>query len=595
MVTDNKEKSPMQSGKKFALGFLPLFLCLMTMLLAACDGPSNPQSSTGITKASADKQIAVNPYEGLSDLSTLDPALVRDIYSHQAVSLLYTGLVQLDDKGNIIDQLAASHQQGDDGVTWTFTLKENAKFSDGTPVTSADVAFSIDRALQPATRSASASNYLGLLKDAEKLSAGKIKTIIGDSILTPDSKTVVVIASKKAAYFLYTLARPNAYVVEKSFVARYGMKFTDHLTEGGGAGPWQLSQYIHGKEIDFVPNPNYYGKHPQLTKLVRPFYKNADTAYRAYQTGQVDVATVPTAQVPAARALPSHQFRQIPRLATTYMAMNFLVKPFDNIKIRQAFALALNKNLITHNIYKDTVIATNHIIPEGMPGYNPNLIGAAGVKGTAGDPTLAKQLFQQGLQEEGLTLATLPPITFTISSGGIADVRNEAAAEQQMWQSVLGVNVKINDIDFNKLLDDMQAATNNSKGLQLWEIGWIADYPDPQNWTSIQFASGAVYNTVNYGQNNSADKDTQVATQQLLAQADVNPNTTERLQQYMKAEQQLVNDVVWLPVFQQETTLVRKPCVTGVIDNAFDLVPPDDWATIYISTATPCADTSSYK
>jgi peptide/nickel transport system substrate-binding protein/oligopeptide transport system substrate-binding protein len=138
----------------------------------------------------------------------------------------------------------------------------------------------------------------------------------------------------------------------------------------------------------------------------------------------------------------------------------------------------------------------------------------------------------------------------------------------------------------------MQAATNNPKGLQVWEIGWIADYPDPQNWTSIQFASGAVYNTMNYGQNNSADKDMQVATQQLLAQADVNPNTTERLQQYMKAEQQLVNDVAWLPVFQQETALVRKPCVTGVIDNAFDLVPPDDWATIYISTATPCADTS---
>jgi peptide/nickel transport system substrate-binding protein/oligopeptide transport system substrate-binding protein len=157
------------------------------------------------------------------------------------------------------------------------------------------------------------------------------------------------------------------------------------------------------------------------------------------------------------------------------------------------------------------------------------------------------------------------------------------------------VSVKINDIDFNKLLVDTQAAINNPKGIQMWEIGWIADYPDPQDWTSIQFGNGAYNNDMNYGQNNSTDKDQQIVTQQLLDQADVNPNSTERLQQYMKAEQQLVNDVAWLPVFQQEYELVRKLCVVGVVNNSFDLTPPDDWANIYISTATPCADTSSYK
>jgi peptide/nickel transport system substrate-binding protein/oligopeptide transport system substrate-binding protein len=129
----------------------------------------------------------------------------------------------------------------------------------------------------------------------------------------------------------------------------------------------------------------------------------------------------------------------------------------------------------------------------------------------------------------------------------------------------------------------------------MWEIGWIADYPDPQDWTTLQFGNGALYNNMNYGQNNTSDKDQQVATQQLLAQADVNQNNTERMQQYMKAEQQLVNDVAWLTIYQQTYPLARKPCIAGVVDNPFDLVPPDDWANIYISTATPCADTSSYK
>jgi oligopeptide transport system substrate-binding protein len=587
----------MQSSKKFTMGSLPIFLCLLVTLLTACGGSPNtgPGTPAAPTKASADKQILVTPYEGLSDLSTLDPALVTDLYSGQAAYYLYTALVELNDNGNVIDVLAASHKVANDGVTWTFTLRDNAKFSDGTPITSTDVAFSLDRALQPATKSPDASYYLGLIKDSDKLSAGKIKTLIGDSILTPDPKTVVIVANKQAAYFLYTLTYQTSFVIEKSLVDKYGAKFTDHLTDGGCSGPWKLSQYVPGKEIDFAPNPNYFGKHPQLSKLIRPFYKVADTAYRAYQVGQVDSATVPTAQLTSAKALPNNQYHQAPLLSNAYFAMNYLAKPFDNIHIRQAFALALNKDLIAHNIYKDTYIATNHIIPQGMPGYNPNLAGPAGVKGTAGDPNLAKQLFQQGLQEEGLTLATLPPIILTTSTTGSADARNENAAEQQMWQSALGVSVKINDIDFNKLLVDTQAAINNPKGIQMWEIGWIADYPDPQDWTSIQFGNGAYNNDMNYGQNNSTDKDQQVATQQLLDQADVNPNNTERLQQYMQAEQQLVNDVAWLPVFQQEYELVRKSCVVGVVNNSFDLTPPDDWANIYISTATSCADTSSYK
>src|SRR5262249_30791430 len=235
-----------------------------------------PGTSTGPTKAAAGKQIYVRPYGGLSSLSTLDPALVTDLYSAQAIYYLYTGLVELNDTGEVIDVLAATHQVATDGVTWTFTLRENAKFSDGSPITSQDVAFSIDRALQPATKSADASYYLGLIKDSDKLSAGKIKTIIGDSLLTPDPKTVVIVANKKAAYFLEALTYQTAFVIEKSLYDKYGAKFTDHLTEGGCSGPWQLSQYVQGKEIDFVPNPNYFGKHPQLSKLIRPFYKQAD-------------------------------------------------------------------------------------------------------------------------------------------------------------------------------------------------------------------------------------------------------------------------------------------------------------------------------
>ncbi len=199
--------------------------------------------------------------------------------------------MQFDDKLQVQPQLASSYSLSSDGLTWTFKLKPNLKFSDGTPLTSADVVYSINRALLPATKSTVGPIYLALIKDSDKLNAGKITTIIGDSLLTPDPNTVVIIANKKAAYFLDALVYSTSYVVEKSLIDKYGANFTDHLNEGGGDGPFKVQTYTHGTNIVLVPNPNYYGAKPQLTKLIYPFYKQVDTNYKAYEAGQTDYST----------------------------------------------------------------------------------------------------------------------------------------------------------------------------------------------------------------------------------------------------------------------------------------------------------------
>ena len=217
-----------------------------------------------------------------------------------------------------------------------------------------------------------------------------------------------------------------------------------------------------------------------------------------------------------------------------------------------------------------------------MPSYNPNLTGPDGVTSTKGDPTKAKALFQQGLTKEGYTsVAQLPAIKLTYPSGS-QDADNEVAALVQMWQTTLGVSVKANPEDFNKLLTDTEAALNNPKGLQFWGIAWIADYPDPQDWTTLQFGKGSLYNQINYGQNNTANAAQQQQVQQALAAADVNPDQASRLQAYMQAEQQLVNDVAWLPMEQVAISQVLKPYVKGMVFNPQLLIPPDDWGNIYI-------------
>jgi len=562
---------------------LPTILALIGMLLVACGGTSTTTTTTS-GKATPDKQVLNMPFQnGTSDIKTFDPALSTDANSIAAIDLVFTGLVQLDDNLQVQPQLASSYSLSSDGLTWTFKLKPNLKFSDGTPLTSVDVVYSINRALLPATKSVVGPTYLGLIKDSDKLNAGKISTIIGDSLLTPDPNTVVIIANKKAAYFLDALVYSTSYTVEKSLVDKYGTNFTDHLNEGGGDGPFKVQTYTHGTNIVLVPNPDYYGAKPQLTKLIYPFYKQTDTNYKAYQAGQTDYAyAVPSADLASAKALPNNQYSLVPQLTIFYLTMNYLVKPFDNIHIRQAFDLALDKDLIAHSVYKDAVLASNHIVPKGMPGYNPNLTGPGGVASTKGDPTMAKALFQQGLTEEGYTsVAQLPAIKLSYPSGN-QDTDNEIAAEIQMWQTTLGVSVKANPEDFNKLLTDTEAALNNPKGLQFWWLGWIADYPDPQDWTTLQFGKGQQYNQMNYGQNNTADAAQQQQVQQALAAADVNPDNASRLQAYMQAEQQLVNDVAWLSIDQAAASQVLKPYVKGMVFNAQLLIPPDDWGKIYI-------------
>jgi len=572
----------MQQSKKFMTKPLPVFLVLMGMLLVACN-TTNPTQPAITKKAPPDKQVLVSPEVGISDIKTFDPALSTDSPSIQAIDNVFTGLVQLNDKLAIMPQLAANYSEGTDGLTWTFKLKPNLKFSDGTPLTSQDVVYSIDRALQPAVKSYTSSIYLGLIKDSDKLNAGKIKTIIGDSLLKPDPNTVKIITNRKASYFLDALSYSCSYVVEKSLVDKYGAHFTDHLNEGGGAGPFKVSEYTHGKQIVFVPNPNYYGPKPQLTKLVYPFYNKADSMYAAYQAGQVDLAGILSANLAEAKKLPNNQYHQVPQLWINYYTMNYLVKPFDNIKIRQAFELAIDKDLIAHRVWKDIVIPTNHIVPKGMPGYNANLTDPEGVASTKGDPAKASALVRQGVQEEGWTsLAQVPTIKLTYP-GGSHDQDNEVAALIQMWQKTLGISVKPNPEDFNKLLLDMVAAANNPKGLQFWNTSWSADYPDPQDWTTLQFDKGAPNNTMNYGQNSTAEAAQQQQVQQQLEAADVNPDQYGRLRAYNQAEQLLVNDVAWLPVNQVTRSQVVKPYGEGLVFNSSGFTPPDDWGAVYIA------------
>ncbi len=349
-----------------------------------------------------------------------------------------------------------------------------------------------------------------------------------------------------------------------------------------------MKSYVHQQELDIVSNPNYYGPQPQLKEVVFPFYKQQDAAYSAYLVNQLDDTPIPPANLDQAKSRPD--YAHYPTLAINYYTMNYKQKPFDNIHIRQAFALAINKQKIVDEIWKGSLIATNHIIPQGMPSYNPNLKGPDGTTNLTGNPSRAQQLLQQGLQEEGwASVSQIPPITLNYASAGVQTTKDEVTELLQEWKNVLNITISVNNIDFNKLISDEAMGTNNPLSFYSGP-GWVADYPDPQDFTTLQFDKNAAQNGMNYGQNNSPDAAQQQALQVRMEQADVLQDQNQRLKAYQDIEQQLVNDVAWFPIEQQLAVGLRRPCLQSFPNTPTGLIPPNDWANIYISKDQPCVD-----
>ncbi len=573
----------MRSHRKHRTTLCGLLISLAVMLLLSACG-NGPNSTKTHTKAPDSQQIYRNPIVA-PDIETFDPAKAVDFGSLASIQMAFTGLVTENDHLQVQGELAKSYEESADGLSWTFHLRPNLTFSDGAPLTSHDVVYSLDRALSPQVYQGSGTSlfYLGLIRGADDRANAKIPTLIGTSLQTPDDNTVVIQVSQKTAYFLQALTYQTADVVEKKVIDQWGDKWTEHLSDNGGQGgdgPFKVQKYDHNTGITFVPNPGYFGPQPQLKQVIFPFVKDTGTSYLEYKTSQLDKSAIPTADYQQAQAM-TDQFHKVPQLWVEYYGMNYLVKPFDNIHIRQALALAINKDVLVQSIWGGRYVPTNHIIPNGMPGYNPHLTGPAGVASTKGDPKKAKELFQLGLQEEHLTLATFPTIKFTYPSNS-QEAANEATTMIQMWQQVLDItSIKPDVVDDNQIDADV-AKTKGNGSMQMWRNSWSADYPDPQDWTSLQFTQNSPDNE-NYGQNTSTDAAQQQATQQQMAQADVMSDQVARFHLYNQIEQQLVNDVVWLPMEQIAVTYLLKPYVIGVVDNAQYTVPPDDWGKIYIA------------
>jgi oligopeptide transport system substrate-binding protein len=551
------------------------------------------------------------------DVAVLDPAVITSAQDSSNIAMLYSGLVTLNSSTLQVEPDAAtSWDISPDGKTYRFHLRPNMFFSDGAPITAADFAYSINRAIGPYPNAsgqdlvcsiydaqtyaqdgncyALGSTYLSMIQgvqDKLKLTPAQAANFSligpGKGLEVVDPRTLIIRITQPAAYFLEALDYPTSFPVEKSLIQKHpGGTWVDYLKQGGCSGPFMVQSYARGKELQLVPNPYWetaWHKHITIKEVDRPFLSSQDTEYANYHAhSSYDYTDVPGTVYTF--AVGQSDFHQVASLTTDYIGLNFKVAPFDNLQVRQAFDLALNKQLLIDRIFNGERIPTNHIVPEGNPGYNPQLTGPDGTQSVTGNqPQALKLLGEAQASCKGVT--PLPdycpyidnglnssPIKLSAGVNTDATQKEVATIATQTWSQVLKLNVSISAYDdLSGLEQVILAPTGNTA--QAWLIGWLADYPDAQDWLSLQFYSTAP-NNFSYVNDPHLD--------QLMAQADGDQDPTRRMNEYHVIEQDVVNLCAWIPLDQEKTSWRLRSWVQGFGLNQVLLMEDVDWPNVYI-------------
>ncbi len=463
---------------------------------------------------------------------TLDPAISSEMTSHTYVMQIFSGLVRLGDEAKPAPDIAESWQKSDDGKTYTFQLRKGVKFHNGREVTAQNFKYSWERACHPETGSQTAATYLGDIVGAKEVLEGKATKISGVEVI--DNYTLKVTIDAPKNYFLAKLTYPTAFVVDKADVES-GKKW---WLKPNGTGPFKLKEWKLDEILVLEPNELYYGQPPAIKRVT--YHLLAGSPMEMYELGEIDVAEVNEYYIDKASDERGTFYKELavfPELSLFYIGFNTQKPPFDDVNIRQAFCYAVNKDRVIKLIFKGTVTKADGILPLDMPGYNDEF------RGLDYDVAKAKSLIASSKYG---SVANLPPITLTTSGLG-GNIHEYLGAIIQDWRENLGVEVSVRQLEpeiFNYHIRE--------EADEMFDFGWIADYPDPQNFLDVLFHTGAEYNTGNYS-NPEVDA--------LLDRAGVEQDETTRFQLYQQAEQILVDEAACLPLWFDRTYLLIKPYV----------------------------------
>ncbi len=467
-----------------------------------------------------------------SDLSSLDPALIGDATSARYAAQIFGGLVTLDRDLEIVPDLAERWDISSDGKVYTFHIREDARFHSGKPVTAEDVRYTIDRAGDPATGSSIAGIYLNDIVGFNERLAGEASEVSGVEVL--DNLTLRISITQPVPYFLAKLSHTTGSIVNRDNVES-GLQFW--FLEPDGTGPFSVKGWEPGVVMVLERNGAYHLGPPKVPHVT---IWNVGDPLAMYQADELDAFEIGGSTAAAQDILqashPLNAELQIgPELGISFVGFNRAQAPFDDPRARRAFAMATDRAELIDEFFSGTVELASGYLPLGMPGFDASL-GPIPY-----DPVQARALWDEVVAEKGIETATF---SFLLTGFTLTTFDNRLA---EMWQDALGITIEFSGTLFGIDNDALVQAEAS-----FFEYGWIADYPDPQNFADVLFHSDAINNIGGYS-NPEID--------QLLEAARVDQNRESRLQRYSEANRVMLDDAPAIPLYYFRNYVLVKPHV----------------------------------
>jgi len=541
-----------------ALRIVGLTLISSFVAMSAC-APPPPQPAAKPTEApkpveAAKPAATAQAREQLFRVAStnppvLDPGLITDAISIDVVNNIFEGLVAFDDKGTISGVHAERWEISPDQTTYTFTLRQGPTWTDGQPVTAKDYEFAWKRNIDPKT----ASDYATTLypvKNAVKINTGGMEpSELG--VKATDDRTLVVTLEEPAAYFLRLASTWTLFPLREDVIAKHGEKWVD-ADKIVTNGPFLLKEWKQDAQLTLERNDNYWGPKPTLQRAVYRIFPEggSEQALAAYEAGEIDSLGTTSFQIPAAQIgriqndpKLKTELKEYAESGTMFITVNNRLPHLKDPRVRMALGAAIDRNLVLTQVLRRSGTPAYSLQPEGIVGRKPDIWQKE-------DVARAKQLLADAGFPEG---RGFPDLTFTYNTS--EDWRLLGEHLQQRWKDTLGINVKLDNMEFATFLKWRRGDEWKSLG-HTFRGGWFSDYEDPNNWYNVLWDSREDPGMFNTGW---ADPE----YDGLVKQAQSELDRAKREQLYGQAEEVLARGYPAIPVFHYGGRTLVKPYVTG--------------------------------
>lgn len=530
------------------------------MILSACGGNKSAGPSAGGTTSANGETTA--PAEGATggldlavqvgpDPETIDPALNSAADGANVIVHAFESLLIVDSENKIVPGQAESYDVSEDGMTYTFHLRDGLKWSDGSPLTSNDFVYSWKRLADPNTAAPYAADMLGYVKGYEEAAAGNLDAL---GVSAPDDKTFVVELSVPCVYFSKLVTHASMVPVQKASVEANGEQWSLKPETYISNGPLKMIEWVPGSHITFAKNENYWNVDKiTLNTLKFVLMEDSNAAYSAYQTGEVAmIKDVPTEEIPALKG--KEEFHVEPGMGISYIYFQNQKEPFNNPDVRRALSLAIDREYVANTVMQGIGAPATNFVPRGVSdaegGTNFEDVTRKNnggdffnIENHEADVAKAKELLAKAGYPDG---QGFPIIEYMTNDAG----HNKAVAEylQSCWKETLGVNLDIKIVEWATF-----TPTRRAGDYQIARDAWSLDYDDPSNLLNLMMSTS--------GNNNAMYKNPEL--DKLLNEANSTADVEEHYAKLHEAENIILEDAAIAPITYRNEFWLQDPKLKG--------------------------------